>query len=308
MESPKILIIDDDPQVGRAVGGYLQRQGFSVETASGGKQGLVLALQNKPDLIICDLNMPDLEGRTVARMLRQQSQLSQTPLVFLSATQDQEIIRQSMNLGGDDFIIKPVDPTVILVTVQARLARRNQQQAAAEKDLQEAVHIFSSIINDLDKTGNFSLWVDDAHGENQKRLKALLTRWAPGAELPPDASKGDTALLIKDKNRREFIQLSQVKAFLANGEYSVACWGDSRRSMFRKAIRTWAKELPKNFFVRIHRATIINLNYLDHVKTSSEGQLLVRLRGMDEIFQVSHRARPIFNKAIKEFQPPPTPA
>src|ERR1700692_2419696 len=107
---PKILIIDDDVQICEALGKFLRRQGHDVVTATDGKMGLTAALEN-PDLIICDLAMPALNGHGVLAALRQDKRLEQVPFIFLSGSANREQMRQSMNLGGDDFITKPASLT-----------------------------------------------------------------------------------------------------------------------------------------------------------------------------------------------------
>jgi len=300
----KILIVDDDPQVGRAVGDYLQRHGFSIELANGGQQGVLKAMRQRPDLIICDINMPDLDGRSVVKMLRQHFEMAQIPVVFLSAYGDHSIIRQSMNLGGDDYLVKPTDPLEILETIQARLARGEQMQKRANKQMEETVRMFLGIINDLDPSGAHAQWCNTPDGVghfNLEHFQADLAA-APRGKTP----QRDDKLLVKKNNKQEFIQLSQVKVILAASEYSKVCWGDNCSAMFRKAIRTWAKELPPVRFIRIHRSTIINLDFFDRVETLPDGSRMVYVRGIQNSFRVSLRARPALNKALKHF--PQTPA
>src|SRR5271165_313659 len=102
----KILIIDDDVEIREALGKFLRRQGHEVITAHDGQAGLTAALDG-PDLIVCDLAMPVLNGHGVLEALRRDKRMEDIPLVFLSGSSNREMIRQSMNLGGDDFIPKP---------------------------------------------------------------------------------------------------------------------------------------------------------------------------------------------------------
>jgi CheY-like chemotaxis protein len=300
----KILIIDDDPQVGKALDAFLKRHGFSIELASGGKQGFMMALRQLPDLIICDLNMPDIDGRSVVRMLRQQVELSKIPVVYLSGSSERNIIRQCMNLGGDDYITKPADPQEILETINARLARGEQQQKLSDKQMQETVKMFLGIINDLDPAGTYAHWSNKPEGGGHFDLEQFKTVMAtqPNASQPQSkVLPPDEKLLVKNNDRQEFIQLSQVRAILANAEYSTVCWEPNRHAMFRKAIRTWDKELPSARFIRIHRSTIINLDFLDHVAKTGDGSRLVYIKGFPKPFPVSQRARATFNKAMKHF-------
>ena len=300
----KILIIDDDPQVGQALNAFLKRHGFSIELASGGKQGFMLALRQRPDLIICDLNMPDIDGRSVVRMLRQQVELSKIPVVYLSGSSERNIIRQCMNLGGDDYITKPADPQEILETINARLTRGEQQQKLSDKQMQETVKMFLGIINDLDPAGAYAHWSNEPEAGGHfdlEHFKTVMAMQPNGSRPQNQISQPNEKLLVKNNDRQEFIQLSQVRAILANAEYSTVCWDANRHAMFRKAIRTWDKELPSARFIRIHRSTIVNLDFLDHVETEADGSRLVYIKGLEKPFPVSQRARASFNKALKHF-------
>ena len=300
----KILIIDDDPQVGQSLKAYLQRHGFVIELAFAGKPGFMLALRQKPGLIICDLNLPDMDGRSVVRMLRQQLEFSSIPVVYLSACDERVVIRQCMNLGGDDYLTKPTDPHEILETIRARLFRGEQQQKLADKQIHETVKIFLGIINYLDHSGQYAQCsnapavdghLDLAHFKTAPTSPPASGR-PPAKPLPPSEK-----LLVKNNGRQEFIQLSEVKALLANGEYSTVCWGLKRRAVFRKALRTWVRELPPARFIRIHRSTIINLDFLDHVQKDAKGLRWVYLKGLEQPFLVSQRAKTAFNRALKQF-------
>jgi CheY-like chemotaxis protein len=297
-----ILVIDDDAQICTLLSHFLRQQGYTVETASDGRQGFIRAAQTKPDLIICDLDMPEMDGQTVVKLLRRNVTLSQTAIIYLSGHTDDATIRQSMNFGGDDFLKKPVLLPEVAAAVRSRLARHEQLQKLSSEQAHEAVRILLGIINDLDKSGEFTHWSNDVGVEKEFDVREFGSRLQASRSTGRPAngsSAADTKLLVKNQNRREIIRLSQVKAILANGEYSEVCWGENCRTLFRKSIRTWVKELPATHFVRIHRSSIINLNFFKHEDRSDDGRRLVHLNGINQPFQVSQRMKAGYNRALK---------
>jgi CheY-like chemotaxis protein/MinD-like ATPase involved in chromosome partitioning or flagellar assembly len=119
----KILIVDDDVDTLRLVGLMLQRQGYEISAASNGSQGLAKALEERPDLILLDVMMPDMDGYEVTRRLRKNPVTMSIPiLMFTAKTQlDDKVI--GFEVGADDYLTKPTHPTELQAHVKALLAR-----------------------------------------------------------------------------------------------------------------------------------------------------------------------------------------
>jgi DNA-binding NarL/FixJ family response regulator len=130
----KILIIEDQPQMRRNLAFILEMEKFEVIVAENGRQGIELARQKQPDLVICDVMMPEQDGYAVLQTLRAEKSTANVPFIFLTAKGDKPDVRQGMNLGADDYLTKPVERGDLLAAVQTRLARRRAHQA----DLQSA--------------------------------------------------------------------------------------------------------------------------------------------------------------------------
>jgi DNA-binding response OmpR family regulator len=122
----KILIIEDNKDILDNISEILGMSHYKVFGASGGREGMAQALANKPDLILCDIMMPDLDGYGVLHMVQKNPELQDTPFIFLSALAERSDIRKGMSLGADDYIPKPFDPTDLLNTVENRLKRADQ--------------------------------------------------------------------------------------------------------------------------------------------------------------------------------------
>lgn len=121
----RILVIEDEPQVLANLREILQLSEFEVVTANNGRAGLLLAQQSPPDLIICDVMMPEMDGYTVLENLRQDSATALVPLIFLTARSERADMRRGMELGADDFLTKPFDPTELLKAIEGRLKKQN---------------------------------------------------------------------------------------------------------------------------------------------------------------------------------------
>ena len=128
------LIIEDENSIRLNLQEFLELVDFSVITAVNGKIGLQLAKNRHPDLIICDIMMPELSGYEVLTELRSDPKLADIPFIFLTAKAERNDFRQSMGLGADDYITKPFQPREILEAVNARLKRHSiSHQAYLEK-------------------------------------------------------------------------------------------------------------------------------------------------------------------------------
>ena len=119
----KILIIDDDVDTLRLVGLMLQRQGYEISAASNGSQGLTKALEERPDLILLDVMMPDMDGYEVTRRLRKNPVTATIPIMMFTAKTQLDDKVTGFEVGADDYLTKPTHPTELQAHVKALLAR-----------------------------------------------------------------------------------------------------------------------------------------------------------------------------------------
>jgi len=128
----KILVIDDEPRMRKLVVDALASEGYLTLEAHNGREGVALAGRETPDLIICDITMPEMNGHRVLQTLRDQPATAQIPFIFLTGWSEREDVRAGMNLGADDYLVKPVDPTELIAAIRSRL--RRQKQVGAQKN------------------------------------------------------------------------------------------------------------------------------------------------------------------------------
>jgi DNA-binding NarL/FixJ family response regulator len=124
-----ILIIEDQAPMRRNLALMLEMEDYEVHTACNGSEGVEMARLVKPDLIICDVTMPVLDGHGVLHILRSQSTTSMIPFIFLTARGDKSDMRIGMNFGADDYLVKPVTREDLLAAVETRFARAGHLEA-----------------------------------------------------------------------------------------------------------------------------------------------------------------------------------
>jgi CRP/FNR family transcriptional regulator, polysaccharide utilization system transcription regulator len=120
-----ILIIEDNNEVRENTAEILQLANYQVLTAENGKIGADLAIKNKPDLIICDIMMPELDGYGVLHIVSKNTATAGIPFIFLTAKSEQEDLRKGMKLGADDYLIKPFDDIELLNAIEVRLKKND---------------------------------------------------------------------------------------------------------------------------------------------------------------------------------------
>ncbi len=125
----KILIVDDDVDTLRLVGLMLQRQGYEIVAASNGSQGLAKALEERPDLILLDVMMPDMDGYEVTRRLRKNPATGTIPILMFTAKTQLDDKVTGFEVGADDYLTKPTHPTELQAHVKALLARKAQKDS-----------------------------------------------------------------------------------------------------------------------------------------------------------------------------------
>lgn len=119
-----ILIIEDEPQIRNIIQEILECEGYLTQEADNGLTGLQLAQQNPPDLIVCDVMMPELDGFDVLKGIRRDPGIGSIPMIFLTAKTDRASVRKGMNLGADDYITKPFTHSELLSAIDARLKKQ----------------------------------------------------------------------------------------------------------------------------------------------------------------------------------------
>ena len=118
-----VLIIEDDASYRKSMGLILQAEGFNVRMAENGVSGLDMCREDRPDLILCDIMMPEMDGHSLLGLLRKDSILGDIPFVFVTALGERADLRRGMSEGADDYLIKPFSSEELVAAVVGRLHR-----------------------------------------------------------------------------------------------------------------------------------------------------------------------------------------
>ncbi|MFZ4621198.1 MAG: response regulator [Bacteroidota bacterium] len=133
----KILLIDDEPAFRSTLSLMLQTEGFECFTAADGDEGIAQALAAQPDLVLCDILMPGMNGFETLTAFRTHEQLMGVPFIFLTAKNDSGLMRQGMDLGADDFLMKPVMADEVTNAINARLNRLEKLAKQGEENIRK---------------------------------------------------------------------------------------------------------------------------------------------------------------------------
>jgi DNA-binding response OmpR family regulator len=125
-----ILVVDDEPRLVSLVEAYLSQEGFKVLSAGDGRDALFLARQEKPDLIVLDVMMPEMDGYEFMRLHRKERE---TPIILLTAKVEADDRVLGLELGADDYVTKPFRPRELVARIRAVLRRAGQTQPSAQK-------------------------------------------------------------------------------------------------------------------------------------------------------------------------------
>lgn len=130
----RIVVIEDNVEVRENLAEILELSGYKCFTAENGKAGVRAVREHQPDLILCDVMMPELDGFGVLKILNNDPDLMQIPFMFLTAKAEKEDFRKGMGLGADDYITKPYDDVELLEAVEMRLAKATKIKAIDNSD------------------------------------------------------------------------------------------------------------------------------------------------------------------------------
>ena len=138
----KILVIEDNKDVRENLAEILELSGYQVNTAENGKAGVTAALDDIPDLILCDIMMPELDGFGVLRILSKNPAIAQIPFIFLTAKAEKDDFRRGMGLGADDYITKPFDDVELIDTIEMRLKKSKKLRSSFDGSLDSVNQFF----------------------------------------------------------------------------------------------------------------------------------------------------------------------
>lgn len=244
----KILVIDDDSLTRHYLSILLEQNKYQVITAENGKDGTKISKEVLPDLIVCDVLLPDIDGFQVIKDLQKCQSTKNIPLILISACRTEiNDMRAGMELGADDYLIKPLSAEDILKSIEIRI-RKFQELSKIQKPNHNNT-----------KT----------HSRSKKSEKS---KW----------------ILIRGGNI-ELINTERIMYLLAEADYTKVFTEDGKKHRVSRLLKNWEEILPKDNFLRIHRSTIINLDFVKKIEKWFNNTYRVYIQNMSEPLTVSRR-------------------
>jgi len=198
MEMKKILIIEDDKHIRESMCELLTLESYAVDCAENGREGLIKALKNLPDIVICDVLMPVFNGWQTLSVFRGTNKLQCIPFIFLTAKTTMEDLRKGMNLGADDYLTKPFSPTELISIIKMRLKIvdriKSYEKLKNKRNVESAVENFRS--KEKDKNDNFCQSLERAKAvqnvilPNYEKINGLFKDYF-SYYVPKDTISGD---------------------------------------------------------------------------------------------------------------------
>jgi len=245
----KILVIDDDKSIRESTQELLEIVGYEVMVAEDGTSGIKLAKEFIPDIIICDISMPVLDGYSVFNELNKDSVTSVIPFIFLTAKAELTDLKYGMQLGADDYIRKPFSSNELLNSIELRLKKKDK-----------IVQFY----------GN-----EKEHKSDNGHVKNVFDK--------------DSQILLMVGNHPQNFKIGSLVYIESLEKYSKVFTSEGKKVIVKKMMKEWEEILPADLFIRIHRSTIINLDYVKKFEKWFNYSYRVFLDKVEEPFIVSRR-------------------
>jgi DNA-binding response OmpR family regulator len=204
-----ILLIEDNKDVRENTAEILELSNYKVLTAEDGKKGVAIATKEKPDLIICDIMMPVLDGYSALHLLSKNKETANIPFIFLTAKTERSDLRKGMEMGADDYLTKPFDDVELLQAIETRLKRTD----ALKHDYENSIEGVNEFLEQAKKIHDLKLISTDREIRTYSRRQLIYEEGTRPAWLF-FINKGTVKLYRRNDDGKELIT-----SILKNGEF-----------------------------------------------------------------------------------------
>lgn len=261
----KILIIEDNYDLAQNTLLFLKEYGYDVLSCPNGKEGLKVMLNYQPDLILCDIMLPDINGYKILSEIKKLENPIPPIVIYITAKTQRDDIRKGMTLGADDYITKPFTFDELLRSIDGQIKKRSKILQLIEKDTSSKIMTGQNVQKSIP-------------GETKKPLSY-------NGHIFIDVKKNPSYYPVKD-----LLMIKSMK------DYTILIFTDGKKYIIRKLMKYWEKYLPNKEFIRIHRQTIINLNYIEKIERLSSNRFSISLKNYQNKVGASQR----YGKRIKK--------
>jgi DNA-binding response OmpR family regulator len=267
----KILLIEDDIVLRENTAELLELSNYIVITAANGKAGLELAINLLPNIVVCDIMMPELDGYGVLESLSHNENTKHIPFIFLSAKTERKDVRKGMDLGADDYITKPFEEHELLSAIESRLAkaeilkdlRVNENVKQVEEPEMKSLNDLKNFFDDNGKTINYSKGdVIYAEGQNSNNIYLITKGFVKCNKLDEQGKELTTALYKED-------DLFGYTSFTENMPYQ-----ETATTIKNSVLVAISKNELKNVLKGNHLITLELIQLLTNDLTGVKDQLL----------------------------------
>ncbi|HTE00097.1 MAG TPA: response regulator [Mucilaginibacter sp.] len=218
----KVLIIEDNSDIRENVVEILELAGYAVFEADNGKAGVDLALKNLPDIILCDIMMPELDGYGVIYLLNKNPDTAAIPFIFLTAKAEKIDLRKGMEMGADDYLTKPFDDIELLNAIETRLKKKEIQHNFYSKSLER----LDNLVNKNDGLGELKRIISERKSRQFKKNQVIYYEGDKGNGLYLVISGRVKTVKLAEDGRELMTGISNtdeylgIQAVLSNEPYS----------------------------------------------------------------------------------------
>lgn len=257
----KILLIEDNVDLAENISALLEKDRYVVKSTFNGEDALSTFIEFKPDIILCDILLPGINGYSVLKRLKKMEGVVLPIFIFITAKNQRNELRQGMVLGADDYITKPFTHEELLLAIMTQVEKRTST---------------------MKKIGAFSEMKISANG----KANAISSN---KSSIKQEISGYNEYIFLKSKKEAGFHLINKIIVIKSLKDYTNIYLKGDKSIMLHRTLLEWEKKLPMDKFLRIHKQTLINRGYIENIEQTTSNRFLVTLANYPKKLEVSQR-------------------